>query len=205
MAKTIQMGKRYFIWFLFFLSMLIIIPFFWSTNNKLIKKEENIMMAWAQVENQYQRRSDLILNLAETVKGYSTHEQDAFGQIIEARANATKTNINIDKLNTEGLQEYDVKQSELTHAFARLIMVVESYPDLKANENFIMQQGQIEGTENRISFERKRFNESVKGYNTYRRRFPRNIAALILDFRKYDYFEAIPESDTKPNVNFNKQ
>ncbi|NYI49269.1 hypothetical protein F5613_001347 [Macellibacteroides fermentans] len=79
MAKTIQMGKRYFIWFLFFLSMLIIIPFFWSTNNKLIKKEENIMMAWAQVENQYQRRSDLILNLAETVKGYSTHEQDAFG------------------------------------------------------------------------------------------------------------------------------
>lgn len=156
------MGRKIIIWFVIFTVLLLIVPFFWGTYNRLIKREENVKMAWSQVENQYQRRADLIMNLVETVKGYASHEQETFRQVIEARANATNTNIESDQLNAENLQQFSEKQAELSYALSRLIMIVENYPDLKANENFIMLQGQLEGTENRIGVERKRFNETVR-------------------------------------------
>lgn len=131
------MGRKIIIWFVIFTVLLLIVPFFWGTYNRLIKREENVKMAWSQVENQYQRRADLIMNLVETVKGYASHEQETFRQVIEARANATNTNIESDQLNAENLQQFSEKQAELSYALSRLIMIVENYPDLKANENFI--------------------------------------------------------------------
>ena len=196
------MGRKIIIWFVIFTVLLLIVPFFWGTYNRLIKREENVKMAWSQVENQYQRQADLIMNLVETVKGYASHEQETFRQVIEARATATNTNIESDQLNAENLQQFSEKQAELSYALSRLIMIVENYPDLKANENFIMLQGQLEGTENRIGVERKRFNETVRVYNTYRRRFPKNLVVGLFGFEKQDYFESAPDSDTKPDVKF---
>lgn len=196
------MAKKVAIWVLIVIVLLMIVPFLWGTYNRLIKNEENMKVAWAQVENQYQRRADLILNLVETVKGYASHEQETLRQVIEARANATKTQIDSDQLSSESLQQFNDRQQELSYALSRLLMVVESYPELKANENFIMLQGQLEGTENRISAERKRFNESVRKYNSYYRRFPRNIIAKLFGFKKGEYFEAITDADIKPEVKF---
>ena len=173
------MGKKAIIWFSFFFALLLIVPFFWGTYIKLVKREEVVKSAWAQVENQYQRRADLIPNLVETVKGYATHEQETFAKVIEARAKATQVNVDANNLTTENIQQFNQVQGELSKSLSQLMAVIENYPDLKANENFIMLQGQLEGTENRISIERKRFNESVNRYNTFRRRFPKNIAAAI--------------------------
>ena len=177
------MGKKAIIWFSVFIGLLLIVPFFWGTYNKLVKREEVVKSDWAQVENQYQRRIDLIPNLVETVKGYATHEQETFLEVTIARAKATQLNIDAGNLTAENLQQFNEVQGELSQSLSRLMAVIENYPDLKANENFIMLQGQLEGTENRISVERKRFNESVNRYNTYRRRFPKNIAAAILRFK----------------------
>lgn len=196
------MGKKAIIWFIVFIALLLIVPFFWGTYNRLVKREEAVKMSWAQVENQYQRRADLIMNLVETVKGYATHEQETFTQVVEARAKATQLTVDAESLDARSLQQFTQAQSELTQALSRLLMVVENYPDLKANENFIMLQGQLEGTENRIAFARKEFNETVNKYNTYRRRFPRNIAAAMLGFGKKDYFEADSGTDTTPKVDF---
>ena len=196
------MGKKAVIWFWVFIALLLIVPFFWGTYNRLIKREEQVKMAWAQVENQYQRRADLILNLVETVKGYATHEQETFSRVIEARTNATRLQPGSEPLSAEGLQQYQEAQGELSNALSRLMVVLENYPDLKANENFIMLQGQLEGAENRIAFERKRFNEAVKVYNTFRRRFPRNIAAALFGFGKKNYFESTPGSNRAPDTKF---
>ena len=196
------MGKKAIIWFSFFIGLLLIVPFFWGTYNKLVKREEVVKSAWAQVENQYQRRADLIPNLVETVKGYATHEQETFAKVIEARAKATQVNVDANNLTTENIQQFNQVQGELSKSLSQLMAVIENYPDLKANENFIMLQGQLEGTENRISIERKRFNESVNRYNTFRRRFPKNIAAAILRFQEINYFEAERGAETKPNVGF---
>lgn len=196
------MGKKVIIWFSVFIALLLIVPFFWGTYNKLVKREEGVKSDWAQVENQYQRRVDLIPNLVETVKGYATHEQEAFAKVIEARAKATQLNIDASNLTAENLQQFNEVQGELSQSLSRLMAVIENYPDLKANENFIMLQGQLEGTENRISVERKRFNESVNRYNTYRRRFPKNIAAAILRFKEIKYFEAERRTEISPEVDF---
>ncbi len=196
------MGKKAIIWFSVFISLLLIVPLFWGTYNRLVKRQEVVKSAWAQVENQYQRRTDLIPNLVETVKGYARHEQETFTKVIEARAKATQLNVDAGKLTTEHLQQFNQVQDELSQSLSRLMAVIENYPDLKANENFIMLQGQLEGAENRISVERKRFNESVNRYNTYRRRFPKNIAAAILGFKEIKYFEAERGEETIPNVGF---
>jgi LemA protein len=180
----------------------LIVPFFWGSYNKLVKREEVVKTAWAQVENQYQRRTDLIPNLVETVKGYAAHEQETFMKVIEARAKASQLNIDPGNFNAENMQQFNQVQGELSQSLSRLMVVIEQYPDLKANENFIMLQGQLEGTENRITVERKRFNESAKEYNTYRRRFPRNMAAAVFGFKEIKYFEAEKGSDVSPEVGF---
>ena len=196
------MGKKAIIWFSVFIILLLIIPFFWGTYNRLVKREETVKSAWAQVENQYQRRTDLIPNLVETVKGYAAHEQETFTKVIEARAKATQLTVDPGNLNTENLQQFNQAQAELSQSLSRLMVVIEKYPDLKANKNFIMLQGQLEGTENRIAVERKRFNESAKQYNTYRRRFPKNVAAAVFGFKEIKYFEAEKGADVSPEVGF---
>ena len=196
------MTKTQTFWFFFLIAIVLIIPFFWGSYNSLVKREEVVESDWAQVENQYQRRIDLIPNLVETVKGYATHEQETFLEVTIARAKATQLNIDAGNLTAENLQQFNEVQGELSQSLSRLMAVIENYPDLKANENFIMLQGQLEGTENRIGVERKRFNETVRVYNTYRRRFPKNLVVGLFGFEKQDYFESAPDSDTKPDVKF---
>ena len=196
------MGKKTIIWFSVLIGIILIVPFLWGTYNKLVKREESVKSTWAQVENQYQRRTDLIPNLVETVKGYAAHEQETFTKVIEARAKATQLNVDASNLDAEKLQQFNQVQGELSQALSRLMAVIENYPDLKANENFIMLQGQLEGTENRIAVERKRFNESANKYNTYRRRFPKNVAAAIFGFKEIKYFEAEKGSEVSPEVGF---
>ena len=196
------MGKKTIIWFSVFIALLLIVPFFLGTYNKLVKREEAVKQAWAQVENQYQRRTDLIPNLVETVKGYATHEQETFTKVIEARAKATQLTIDPSNFDAEKLQQFNQAQGELSQALSRLMGLIENYPDLKANENFIMLQGQLEGTENRIAVERKRFNESANIYNTYRRRFPKNVVAAVFGFKEIKYFEALKGGDLSPKVDF---
>ncbi len=196
------MSRKAVFWTSLFIALLFIVPFLGGTYNRLVKREEAVKMAWAQVENQYQRRADLILNLVETVKGYAAHEQETFRKVTKARVQATQMQIDAENLSAENMQQFNEAQGELSQALSRLMMVLENYPELKANENFILLQGQLEGTENRISTERKRFNDTVNKYNTYRRRFPRNIAAAVLGFSKKDYFEADGGTNISPEVAF---
>lgn len=196
------MNKKAWIWFWVIIALILLVPFLWYSYNKLVKREESVKMAWAQVENQYQRRADLILNLAETVKAYATHEQETFQNVIEARSRATQIKIDSENLDSEALSQYSETQAELSQALGRLLAVVENYPDLKANENFIMLQGQLEGAENRIAFERKNYNESVRRYNTYQRRFPKNLVAKLFGFPKMAYFESKAGSDQVDEIKF---
>lgn len=184
------------------IALLLIVSFFWGTYNGLVKRDESVQMAWSQVENQYQRRADLIMNLVETVKGYAKHEQETFAQVVEARTKATQLTVDAENLNAETLQKLNNVQGELSQALSRLMMLVENYPDLKANENFIMLQGQLEGTENRIAFVRRKFNEAVNNYNSYRRRFPKNIIATMFGFTQKEYFKGESNSSSVPDVKF---
>lgn len=173
-----------------------------SANNNMVEKQEGVRTAWSQVENQYQRRADLIPNLVNTVKGYATHEEQTLTNVIEARAKATQVKVDPDQLTDEALQKYMASQNNLSQALGRLMVVAEQYPELKANENFQMLQTQLEGTENRISSERQRFNETAKEYNIYIRKFPRNIFAGILGFKPQAYFESIAGAEVAPVVAF---
>lgn len=176
---------------------------FSGTYNKLVTGEENVSSNWAQVENQYQRRMDLIPNLVNTVKGYAAHEKETFTQVTEARANVGKIAMTPEILNNPQLMaKFNQAQGTLSSALSRLMVVAEKYPDLKANQNFLALQDQLEGTENRISTERRRFNETVKGYNTMVRRFPTNIIAGMMGFEKKTYFESTQGAETAPTVNF---
>lgn len=143
----------------------------------MVTRSETISSQWSNVENQYQRRADLIPNLVNTVKGYAEHEQNTLTQVTDARAKATQMRINFDQLDEKTLQKFNNMQGELSSALSRLMAISEQYPDLKANENFRDLQAQLEGTENRIAVERRKFNEEVKGYNAYIRSFPKNILA----------------------------
>ena len=158
--------------------------------NTMTEKEEAVNKAWSNVENQYQRRSDLIPNLVNTVKGYAQHEQSTLTAVMEARSKATQLTVNAEDLTPEKLKEYQAAQGQVTSALGKLLAISEAYPDLKANENFKELQAQLEGTENRISVERRNFNEVVGDYNTYIRKFPQNIMASIFGFEKRAYFEA---------------
>ncbi|MBQ3731992.1 MAG: LemA family protein [Muribaculaceae bacterium] len=173
-----------------------------SIYNGLVKEQENVEKAWGNVENVYQRRADLIPNLVETVKGYAKHEQETLEGVIEARANATSIKIDPSNMTPEDLQKYQAAQGDVTNALSRLIAVSEAYPDLKANQNFLELQGQLEGTENRIAVERNKFNEAAQTYNTKRRTFPTNIIANICGFGDKPYFQAQEGADKAPKVDF---
>lgn len=170
--------------------------------NGLVKADEAVSTAWSNVENQYQRRADLIPNLVNTVKGYAAHEKETLDAVVAARARATQVTVDAEGLTPEMLQEYQKSQSEVGAALGRLLAVAEAYPDLKANTNFLELQAQLEGTENRISVERRNFNEAAKSYNTSIRTFPRNILAGMFGFEKRPYFEAQEGVKEVPVVQF---
>ena len=173
-----------------------------GTYNTMVTQDEGVKTAWSQVENQYQRRMDLIPNLVNTVKGYATHEKETLEGVVSARAEATKTTIDPSNLNEESMKKVQAAQGELSSALSRLMLVIERYPDLKANQNFSELQAQLEGTENRISVERKRFNETAQSYNTYIRSFPTNILAGMFGFQPKAYFSAESGAEKAPKVEF---
>ena len=170
--------------------------------NSMVRMEEQITSQWAQVENVYQRRADLIPNLVNTVKGYATFERETITKVIEARARATQVTINPEGLTPEALQKFQQAQGDLGSALSRLMVVVERYPELKANQNFLELQAQLEGSENRIAVERNKFNETVQRYNAYIRSIPNNIIASIFGFAKKPYFEAETGAEKVPEVKF---
>lgn len=170
--------------------------------NSMVEKSEAVDASWAQVQNVYQRRADLIPNLVATVKGYAAHESSTLEGVIEARAKATSVNINADQLTPEKLAEFQKAQQGLSGALGKLMMITENYPDLKANQGFLDLQAQLEGTENRIAVERMRFNDATRDYNTYIQLFPKNMIAKMFDFGKKPYFEAEEGAKTAPKVQF---
>lgn len=172
--------------------------------NRLVPLEQNVDSKWAQVQNVYQRRMDLVPNLVATVRGYSMHEHDTLQDVIQARANATKVTINPGELTPEKLAMFQQTQGELSSALARLMVVVEKYPELKANEGFLKLQVQLEGTENRIAVERKAYNEAVQEYNNVIKIFPTNIAARLVGKKAKPYFKADSEAQHAPQVDFSR-
>lgn len=181
----------------------LIVFFGISVNNGLVEKEEGVESAWAQVENQYQRRADLIPNLVNTVKGAANFEQETLTAVTNARSNASSINISAADLNDPAkLAQFQEAQSQLSGALSRLLVTVERYPELKANANFRDLQSQLEGTENRISTERKRFNDTAQSYNTAIRKFPSSIFASIGGFERKAYFEADQGAENAPSVDF---
>ena len=186
--------------------LLVVVLFSWTkgTYNGLVKAEEKVNKSWADVEGAYQRRIDLIPNLVSTVKGYAKFEQETLIKVIEQRASATKPTINIDpaKLDANTLAQFQKTQDELGSALGRLLVTVEKYPDLKANENFKQLQAQLEGTENRINVERRNFNGLVNEFNSTLRSFPTNILGGLFGFEKKPYFEAQAGAENAPKVEF---
>ena len=170
--------------------------------NGMVQQEESVNTAWSQVENVYQRRADLIPNLVNTVKGYAAHESETLQGVIEARSKATQVSVNAEDLTEANIKKFQAAQGELQQALGRLLMLTENYPDLKANENFRDLQAQLEGTENRITVERQKFNETAKVYNTNIRKFPNNIFAGMFGFEKKGYFEAQQGAEKAPEVKF---
>jgi LemA protein len=173
-----------------------------GTYNNMVTKEEAVTAQWAQVENVYQRRADLIPNLVSTVKGYAEFEQETLTQVIEARAKATSVTIDPTNLNEASMQQFQVAQDGLGSALSRLLVTIERYPDLKANQNFLDLQTQLERTENRITVERMNFNEQARDYNAFIRSFPKNIYASMFGFDKKAYFTATEGADQAPEVQF---
>lgn len=185
-------------------AVILIGGFVWIKNsyNSMVTADEGVQAAWSQVENVYQRRADLIPNLVATVKGYAEHESTTLENVIAARSKATQITVNPENLTEEALARYNEAQGELSSALGKLLMITENYPDLKANQNFQDLQAQLEGTENRITTERMKFNETAKAYNTLVRSFPNNIIASMFGFERKAYFEAQPGTETAPVVEF---
>lgn len=198
------MNKKFVIIGIVVVALIAIFGWGSSSYNGFVEQEEMVNTAWSQVENQYQRRADLIPNLVATVKGYAAHEQETLQGVVEARSKATSTTIDANNMNEAALAKFQESQDALSSALSRLMVVVERYPELKANENFQALQSQLEGTENRIAVARKDFNDAAKGYNTAIRRFPKNIIASIAGFDKRPYFEAKAGSENAPAVDFGK-
>lgn len=170
--------------------------------NDMVEKEQTVEQTWAEVQNQYQRRADLIPNLVNTVKGYASHESATLEKVVKARAAATSINLNVEELNDETLAKYQQAQGELSQALKSLLAVTEAYPDLKANENFRDLQTQLEGTENRVTVARGRYTEAVKDYNTKIKKFPEVIYAGWFGFEKKPQFQAEVGAERAPEVNF---
>lgn len=173
-----------------------------SGYNSLVSMDENVSGQWSNVETQYQRRADLIPNLVNTVKGYAAHEKETLEGVIAARSQATQIKVDPTDLTPEKLAEYQKAQGAITSALGKLLAISENYPDLKANQNFLELQAQLEGTENRINVARKNFNDAAKAYNTAIRRFPKNILAGMFGFDKRAYFEAAEGAEQAPQVQF---
>ena len=180
----------------------VVAIFFYATYNGFVNREEGLKSAWSNVETQYQRRADLIPNLVNTVKGYAAHETQTLNEVTEARARATSINLSADDLTPERLAQFQRAQAEVRSALGRLIAVSESYPDLKANQNFLELQAQLEGTENRIAVARKDFNAAAQQYNVSVRRFPANLVARMFGFGQKPYFESAEGAAAAPPVTF---
>ena len=173
-----------------------------SAYNGLVSMDENVSSQWANVETQYQRRADLIPNLVNTVKGYASHEENTLTEVVNARAKATQMQLNIDQLDEATLKKLSNVQGELSSALSRLMAISENYPDLKANQNFLDLQAQLEGTENRIAVERRKFNDVARSYNAFILQFPRNLVAGMFGFTSKPYFEANAGAENAPKVEF---
>jgi len=182
----------------------VFVAFFWVKNsyNRMVLQEEQVTTAWSQVENVYQRRADLIPNLVSTVKGYASHERETLEGVVNARAKATQTSIDPTNMTAQNMASFQKVQGELTQALSKLMVVVEKYPDLKANQNFLELQSQLEGTENRITVERQKFNETARLFNTTIRQFPKNMLAGMFGFERKEYFEANEGAQNVPIVEF---
>ena len=183
---------------------IIVILVIWAIGgyNGMVKMDEQVQNSWANVETQYQRRADLIPNLVSTVKGYAKHEQQTLEDVVKARSEATQVKVDAENLTPEKLAAFQKAQSGVSSALGRLLAVAENYPDLKANQNFLELQSQLEGTENRITVARKDFNDAAKSYNQSIRQFPKNILAGMFGFEKKSYFEAEAGSEKAPKVEF---
>ncbi len=176
---------------------------FGGAYNNLVTKEEGVNSAWAQVENVYQRRLDLVPNLVETVKGYAAHEKETLQNVVNARAKIGKMDVSSSVINDPvQLAKFQEAQTQMTSALSRLLVVAEQYPDLKASQNFLALQTQLEGTENRITVERKRFNEAAQDFNAFCRRFPNVVVAKFMGFKNKAYFQADQDAKTAPQVKF---
>lgn len=193
-------------WLPLIIIVVIVIGIFrWGVglNNTMVEKQENARTQWANVESAYQRRSDLIPNLVNTVKGYADFEKETLEAVIQARANATNTTIDPSNITPEQMAQFQESQNSLSGALSRLMVVVERYPELKANQNFLELQSQLEGTENRINVERNRFNTLARDYNVYIKKFPASVVAGFLNFDEMALFQAAEGSEMAPEVNFN--
>jgi LemA protein len=186
-------------------AVLLVVVIGWAVgiNNQLVGLEQNVNEKWAQVQNVYQRRADLVPNLVETVKGFATQERTVLEEVTRARASASSIQLTPEALNDpKALERFQAAQSQLSGALSRLLVTVERYPELKSNQNFLALQSQLEGTENRIAVERRRFNEAVREYNTRLRLFPGSIVARLAGFQPKAFFEAAPDAATPPKVKF---
>ena len=185
-------------------AIIVVIIIFWGIGgyNGMVSMDESVQNKWADVETQYQRRADLIPNLVNTVKGYAAHESQTLENVVKARSEASSVKVDPQNITPEKLAEYQKAQSGVSSALGRLMVIVEKYPDLKANQNFLELQSQLEGTENRINTARRDFNEAAKGFNTEIRRFPKNILAGMFGFEKKAYFEAEKGAEKAPEVQF---
>ncbi len=196
------MKKSWIVIIIIVVFIILIYSWFKGSYNNMITYEEGINTSWANVENVYQRRADLIPNLVNTVKGYAEHEKQTLTEVIEARAKATSVSINPGELTAASMQQFQQAQAGLSSALSKLMVVVERYPELKANQNFLELQAQLEGTENRIANERRKFNETTKIYNIYIKKFPKNILANMFGFEQKPYFEAEKGTEKAPVVEF---
>ena len=194
--------KKFLPWIVVLGVLAIIVLWIANVYNGLVAGEEQVESAWAQVENQYQRRADLVPNLVATVKGYAEHEKETLDNVVSARARATQITIDPANATPEQLAAYQAAQGELSQALGKLLAIAENYPDLKANENFRDLQQQLEGTENRITVARQLFNDNARAFNTKVRRFPNNIIANMFGFEKKPYFEAEEGANKAPEVAF---
>lgn len=196
------MSKKTLTWIVVLGVLAIVIIWGVGRYNAIITAEENVNTAWSQVENQYQRRADLIPNLVETVKGYAAHESATLEDVIAARAKATQVVVDLTNATAEQIAAFQAAQGELSQALGRLMAISENYPDLKASQNFAALQSQLEGTENRITVARNNFNEMARQFNTMIRRFPTNLIANAMSAEKRPYFEANDGADKAPQVQF---
>lgn len=183
--------------------VLILIAAFVKPYNNMVRKDETCSKAWSNVENVYQRRLDLIPNLVKTVQGAADYEKGTLEAVVEARAKATSVQVDANNLTEEAIAKFQAAQDQLSSALSKMLVTVERYPELKANQNFLELQAQLEGTENRIAVERNKFNETVGDYNSYIRKFPNNIISGLFNFDKKGYFKATAGAENAPDVNFN--